>query len=100
MGERGMLQAFVERGGWRYAIVSILLSANSWLCFGVYAKLHWSPFRSQHPGIIDLLKLTSDITAISALVLSLIAIRKGPWWIGVAALAASALPCASVMVIM
>ncbi len=95
-----MLRAVLRRGGWQYAVVSILLSANSWLCFGLYAKLHWSPFRQEHPGVIDLLKLTSDLAAISALVLSLLAIRKGPWWLGVAALAASLLPCASVVIIM
>ena len=73
------------RSGWRYAVVSVLLSLNSFACFLLYGHLHAVLIRPLARNVtwpVDAAHNASIVLAVAALVCSVVAVRRGPWWAG------------------
>jgi hypothetical protein len=92
----------IARGSYTYAVVSVMLSLCSLAAFGLYQHWHSTFIKPLQPNemawLVDIAKTASVWSACFAVLMSAIAVLRGPRLVGVAAAVLALASCITIPV--
>jgi len=92
----------IARGSYTYAVVSGMLSLCSLAAFGLYQQWHVAFIKPLQPNemawLVDIAKTASVLSACFAVLMSIVAVLRGPRLVGIAAAVLALVSCVTIPV--